>query len=177
MSAGNDKTRDWNTILYAFGNDPRFSVVLICSWLTEAEVSSYSNVRLVRDPTISNFVNLYQQSDIVVVAMFPNLFSGITVALEAAAVGVPVISSNTGGVATYFSSKEVSYVECQDPAALKRAALDLSPERRRAQAKRARARFVEDDYSSEGMIERYSDITAEILGRISSQDRKRGSNG
>ena len=58
---------------------------------------------------MSDFIACYHWADIVAVPMRQNIYSGITVALEAAAMGTPVVSSRTGGVPTYFGEDEVFY--------------------------------------------------------------------
>ena len=42
---GNDGTRDWNTLVTAFGNDPRFEVNIVCEWLSDhISLGNYDNV-------------------------------------------------------------------------------------------------------------------------------------
>ena len=102
-------------------------------------------------------------ADFVVIPMVENLYSGITVALEATALGVPVISSNTGGVPTYFSGDEVIFVPPEDPAALREATLNADYEARRAMVERAQRRFVQQDYTSAGLAQRYVALSRELL--------------
>ena len=165
LSMGSDPTRDWSTLLAAFGNDPRFELQVISPRLTDAAIAIYSNVKCPRRPTMGLFRELYEWADLVVVPMVPNLYSGITVALEAVSMGVPVISSRTGGVPTYFSDDEVLYVPPQDGDALRRAALDQSPEQRLNRTQKAQARFLREDYSSRGMAARYVSLSLELLSQ------------
>ncbi len=81
FAIGNDRTRDWATLLAAFGNDPRFHLTIICWWLTDEDIARYDNVAVVRSPTMADFRRCYAETDMVVVPMEENIFSGITVAL------------------------------------------------------------------------------------------------
>ena len=165
LSMGNDPTRDWPTLLSAFGNDARFDLQVVSGRLSDATIAAFSNVKCPRNPSMQVFRDLYRWADMVVVPMIPNLYSGITVALEAISMGVPVISSRTGGVPTYFTDQEVLYVPPQDGQALRRAALDWSPEDRLNRTRKAQCRFRREDYSSRGMAQRYVTLSMELLGR------------
>lgn len=166
FAAGNDPTRDWATLLAAVGDDPRFELELLCPWVSDEVKRRHASV--LRRPAISDhsreiFDALYCWADLVVVPMKENRFSGITVALEAAARGRPLISSRTGGVPTYFTEDEVFFVPPGDPAALREAALATVAERHR-RAAAARARLTRDDYSIRGMMARYVALSRSVLG-------------
>ena len=93
-SIGGDRTRDWRTMLGAFGNDPRFEIRLICRWIDEViNPASFSNLEIPRTSLIEAQRDAYTWADLVIMPMFRNCFSGITVACEAVAMGVPVVSS------------------------------------------------------------------------------------
>lgn len=163
LAAGNDRTRDWPTLLAALGDDPRFAVSAWTPALDAGDARRVGNLRLPKPATTAAMLDLYRDTDVVVVPMFPNLFSGITVALEAAAIGRPVISSATGGVPTYFGGDEVLFVPPGDPAALRRAVLTARGPHLAAMAARAQARFGQGDYTTRAMIERYLALTAGVL--------------
>lgn len=165
LSMGNDPTRDWPTLLAAFGNDPRFELTVISGRLSDAAVAACDNVKCPRNPTMQSFRDLYRWADLVVVPMVPNRYSGITVALEATSMGVPVLCSDTGGVPTYFSAEEVLYVPPGDAGALRDAVLAWLPAQRHQQVLRAQSRFRREDYSSRGMARRYATLSAELLAR------------
>lgn len=166
FAAGNDPTRDWGTLLAAVGDDPRFELELLCPWVSDEEKRRHASVlprSATKDHSRETFDALYRWADLVVVPMKENRFSGITVALEAAARRRPLISSRTGGVPTYFAADEVFFVPPGDPAALRDAALATAAERdRRAAA--ARARLERDDYSIRGMMSRYVVLSRSVLG-------------
>jgi glycosyltransferase involved in cell wall biosynthesis len=165
FAAGNDPTRDWATLLAAVGDDPRFEVELLCSWVSDEEKRRHPSVLprpATKDHVRETFDALYRWADLVVVPMKENRFSGITVALEAAARERPIISSRTGGVPTYFSENEVFFVPPGDPLALRNAALASASERR-FRAAAARARLVSEDYSIKGMMTRYIALSRSVL--------------
>lgn len=163
FSAGNDKTRDWVTLISAFGGDPRFHLKIVCGWLGRDDIAGLDNVELVRDPTRHEFVDLYREADFVIIPMFENIYSGITVALEASAASRPIVSTSTGGVPTYFDETEVIYVPAGDPDAMREAVLAAVRGGVGALVMNARARFDDSNYSTEGLIDRYIEITKEFL--------------
>ena len=165
LSMGSDPTRDWTTLLEAFGNDERFELVVICDWLEEATAQRYSNLRVPRRPSMAEFRALYAWADAVVVPMVANLYSGITVALEATSLGRPVVSSKTGGIPTYFSEEEVLYATPGDAHALREAVLRCNAETLLGFAQRAQRRFQQEDYSTRGLAGRYVALSEEILAR------------
>ena len=167
-SIGNDRTRDWKTLLDAFGNDARFDVRVICNWIDEiVDVKSYTNLHVPRTVSLADQLAAYDWADLVIVTMSENVYSGITVVCEATARGVPVVSTETGGVPTYFNSDEVLYVQPGDAQGLREAVLSRSAEAWRRQAEAASARFQQSDYSEHGMAKRYIECTKLMLERRS----------
>lgn len=162
FTLGNDPTRDWKTMLAAFANNDQFEVVAVSRSLTDEMVRGMRNIRIVRDPSMEQFRSLYRWADYVFIPMVSNLYSGITVALEATSMGTPVVCSDTGGVPTYFDGDQVLYVPVENPAALRDAILACTEERRTAQLTAAQARFLREDYSSAGMIRRYIELSKQL---------------
>lgn len=166
-SIGTDRTRDWKTLMAAFGNDARFEVRLVSSWAQEViDGPSYSNLVQPTDVSIEGMRANYEWADIVIVPMVENVFSGITVALEGAACGKPVISSRTGGVPTYFDDGEVIFVPPSDPDALRSAALS-DPSLLLFHAIQAQKRFERSGYSAAAMMDRYIALTNKVLSERS----------
>ena len=164
VSMGSDKTRDWKTLLAAFGNDPRFRLTIVCWRLTEADIAGYDNVYLSRITNRTDFVACYRSADMAVVPMTKNIFSGITSALDAVAAGVPLIATRTGGVPTYFNEDEVCYVPVGDPTALRNAVISSTPAERQVKASRALGTFVDRGYSHDGLARRYCAMSLPLLG-------------
>lgn len=162
---GHDSTRDWQTMLMAFGNDSRFHVTIVCKWLHDYYTKDYWNLEIPRISSINDQRDMYDKADIVIVPMSTNRFSGITVLLEAAARGKPVIASATGGVDTYLGPGEVLLVPPGEPEALRDAVLSFNDHERFALAKAAQERFVKDGYSADGMVARYVESSNRLLSR------------
>lgn len=162
ISLGSDKTRDWQILFDAFGNDDRFRLSVVCWRLSEADVAPYANVTLCRPQLRTDYLALYRSADFAVVPMRENIFSGITSALDAVASGVPLIASRTGGLPTYFDEDQVFYVPVGDAAAL-RAATEAPPEERSRRVARAWQRFQERDYSTRGLAGRYAAASRGLL--------------
>lgn len=165
FSAGNDKTRDWKTILDAFGNDDRFEVTIVCKWIEEKLVGKYRNVTLLSNPTMQDFHEHYINSSFVVVSMFENVFSGITVALEAIATGACLVSSDTGGINTYFDDTEVFYFPVGDAESLRNICLNTSRNDRLNKVSLAQIKFSKNDYHNSGMINRYLKISNSLFNK------------
>lgn len=164
VATGNDVTRDFDTVLAAFGNDPRFRLTLLTRHVSAAEAARYSNVEVPEISGMTDFKAWYLDADYVCIPLHENRYSGITVALEAAAIGAPVVCSHTGGVPTYFDEREVLYVGVGDPEDLRQRVLEQTSDARHEMALRANRRFVQCDYTTRGMMKHYAARTAAILG-------------
>ncbi|GAC1423081.1 MAG: glycosyltransferase [Burkholderiaceae bacterium] len=171
VSLGSDKTRDWETLLAAFGNDARFRLTVVCWRLSESDIAKYDNVIILRLSNSADFLACYHAADIAVVPMIENIFSGITSALDAASVGVPIIASRTGGVPTYFSEDEVYFVPVGDHLAMREAAASSTAAERLAKAERAHHRFLDRDYSSRRLARRYCDLSRSLLPGFGASNR------
>ena len=163
MAAGNDPTRDWPTFIEALADDDSFALSAWTPRLTGEQAARHANLSLPKPATRADIVALYRACDVVVIPMMDNLFSGITVALEAAALGKPIICSATGGVPTYFDEGEATYVSPGDPAALRAAVLRAGTSESLAKAHAAQARFLRCDYTTRAMIGRYVELTLPYL--------------
>jgi glycosyltransferase involved in cell wall biosynthesis len=101
---------------------------------------------------------LYEWADMVVVPLKSNLHvSGVSVILEATTSGLPVISSDTGGLRAYFSSEEVHYVPVGDSIGMRWAARTLAEDddQRFRLATAAQRRVVEAGLTSDGYALRH----------------------
>lgn len=162
-SIGDDPGRDWDCMLAAFGNDSRFEMKITCRWLEQVVAGRYDNLCIPRDVTVNDQRAFYEWADIVIVPMKRNLYSGITVMCEAAAMGKPVVATMTGGAMSYFDSGEVIYVPAGDPMAMKEAVLTATFDVLTTVAKAGQERFMRADYSARGMVERYIALSEKLL--------------
>lgn len=163
FAAGNDRTRDWDTLLQALGTDPRFTVKLACRWVTAEQIAPYPTVKLVRDPSMAMFRSLYNWADLIAIPMRENLFSGTTVALEAAALGIPILSARTGAIPTYFEDDALFYYPVGDADGLRQVAANASAVEREARAAKAHAVFQQRDYSTQALVRQYIAISQDVM--------------
>ena len=165
FAPGFDRARDWGTLLAAFGNDDRFQLTIICqrARVSDDQIKQYRNVVVMRNPTMAEFLECYREADLVAVPMKENKYSGITVALEAVAMGKPVVSSRTGGVTSYFEEEDVFFVPVGDASAMREIVLSSDHLSRHQRAESAQRRFIARDYSTRALIRRYSELTRELL--------------
>ena len=77
--------------------------------------------------------------------------------------GKPVLSTQTGGVPTYFDEEEVFYTPVGDHRDMRDAVLASDDHLRAQRAQRAQQRFLQRDYSTHGLISRYVELTRQLL--------------
>jgi glycosyltransferase involved in cell wall biosynthesis len=165
LSVGNDRDRDWETLVKALRDNPDFAVT-IASRFAQAAAKGCGNIRVCTTTTKAEILALYDWADIVVVPLKPNLHaSGITVIEEAAIRGVPVISTDVGGLRAYFDGDAIAYVRAGDPVAIRDAVrmLSASREQRFRLAARAQARMGPDGLSSDAFVRRHLELSWELL--------------
>jgi glycosyltransferase involved in cell wall biosynthesis len=162
---GNDRDRDWETLIKAFGNDPRYTVKLATRRRIPASLRA-SNVEIALFSGIRKQHELYDWADVIVVPLRPNSHaSGITVMLEAAAVGKPMVATDVGALRDYFPADEAAYVPPFDPQALRDAVdrLAAAPHEALRQAQAAAAGLLARDLTTEHYAMQHVRITREML--------------
>ncbi|BEU21495.1 glycosyltransferase family 4 protein [Paraburkholderia sp. 22B1P] len=164
---GNDRDRDWETLIKTVGNDPRFAVRLATRRRIPRALRSL-NVQVAPAAGLKKQRELYDWADVVVVPLRPNTHaSGITVMLEAAAVGKPMVVTNVGGLEDYFSARAAAYVPPFDADALREALLGLiaSPDQALQQAQAASMQLVSRDHTTQHYAQQHVKITRDLLRR------------
>ncbi|APA84815.1 glycosyltransferase family 4 protein [Paraburkholderia sprentiae WSM5005] len=162
---GNDRDRDWETLIKAVGNDPRYTVKLATRRRIPASLRA-SNVDIALFSGIKKQHELYDWADVIVVPLRPNSHaSGITVMLEAAAVGKPMVATDVGALRDYFPADEAAYVPPFDPQALRDALDRLAAEPAEAlrQAQAAAAGLLARDLTTQHYAMQHVRITREML--------------
>ncbi|MCM2495223.1 glycosyltransferase family 1 protein [Burkholderia glumae] len=164
---GNDRDRDWATLIEAFGGQPRYAVKLATRRRIPRALHR-DNVEIASVSGIARQRELYDWADVIVVPLRPNHHaSGITVMLEAAAVGKPIIVSDVGGLTDYFPRDCAAYVPAFDAGAMRGAAdrMVAQPGRALAFARAASMRLVERDLTTRQFAAQHVRITRELLQR------------
>ncbi|KVQ66653.1 glycosyltransferase [Burkholderia territorii] len=164
---GNDRDRDWRTFLAAFGGDERYDVRLATRRRVPREWHA-PNVKIGSASGLAKQHELYAWADVIVVPLRPNFHaSGITVMLEAAAVGKPMIVSDVGGLSDYFPDDTAAYVPAFDTAAMREAAdrFVADPAAALACARAAAACLRERDLTTQAFAEQHVRITRDMLRR------------
>ncbi|CAB3747742.1 glycosyl transferase [Burkholderia sp. MSh2] len=162
---GNDRDRDWRTFLAAFGGDARYDVRLATRRRVPRAWHA-PNVTIGAASGLAKQHALYAWADVIVVPLRPNHHaSGITVMLEAAAVGKPMIVSDVGGLGDYFPHDTAAYVPAFDTQAMREAAERFVAEPGAALdcARAAAACLRERDLTTRAFAEQHVRITRDML--------------
>jgi len=167
---GNDRDRDWNTLIKAFGNDARYTVRLATRRRIPASLRA-PNVDIAPAAGLVKQRELYDWADVIVVPLRPNTHvSGLTVMLEAAAVGKPMIVTDVGALQDYFTAAQAAYVPPFDPEALRQRVdrLVAAPEEGLRQAQAAARQLLTRDLTTEAFARQHVRITQDLLLRHAS---------
>lgn len=162
---GNDRDRDWTTLVAALGNDPRYHVRIATRRRVPLSARA-SNVEIARVSGIAQQRAFYEWADLIVVPLQPNTHaSGITVMLEAAAMGKPMVVTKVGGLEDYFDERAVQYVEPANAQQLREAvnALVADPARALASAREAGEQLRARDLTTENFARQHVHLTREML--------------
>ena len=166
IAVGNDRDRDWATLIAAVTGDPRFALTIV-SRRPPAELADASaNVRHVRVADNAELFALHAEADIAVVPLKANLHaSGCTVIQEATLLGLPVVCTRTGGLEAYFADGELRYVPVGDAPLLKATLVELAgdPETLAQQVAAARAK-MDAELGALNFVRRYVALSREVLG-------------
>jgi glycosyltransferase involved in cell wall biosynthesis len=109
LAVGSDRHRDWRTLHEAARllPDVRFRVATLSPLYPAADAPP--NVRVAPTSTLEDVYRTYLGAAVVVLPVTENLHaSGCTVALEAQQLGVPLITSDVGGLGMYLGDERVT---------------------------------------------------------------------
>ena len=146
LAAGNDLRRDWQTVVGAVAGRPEYDTVLLSRrGHVEALAAGHANIRFEPATGLEGLREWYRWADVLVAPSRENLHgAGLTMLLEAAAAGVPVIAARTGFIEEYLPDDSALLVPPHDTGAI-RAALESirrDPDDAGRRARRARERAV-----------------------------------
>jgi glycosyltransferase involved in cell wall biosynthesis len=123
LTVGNDRHRDFGTVLAAFEQLRRRRPSLRLVAVTRQELPATAGVEVVPHLSHGELRHLYQQAAVVLVGLRHNLHvSGITVVLEAMSLDRPVVATRTPGMEHYVAPGSGWLVEPGDPGGMARAA-------------------------------------------------------
>lgn len=174
LAVGNDRHRDWPTLLEALGGTESVELRIVSQTVDRSRVGRYPQAEVFPVRENAELIELYHWADVVAVPLEPNQHaSGITALQEAVIRGVPVIASDTGGLRAYFDDRCVEYVEPLSTVQLRSAVLELAkdPERRLRLATAAQSRMGPTGLSSESFVRAHCVLSAELIGRRQSHGR------
>jgi len=169
LALGNDRHRDWKTLIDAVGGMPKFRLKILSGSVPKRLVKGHRNVEVTRASSNDALRRAFDGATLMCVPLKANLHaSGLTAIQEAVLFGVPVVATDVGGLSAYFSADEIRYVPLGDAAAL-RAAFDeiaRDPVRARERATRAQARMAgPDDVGAQAYVRDHVALSREILNR------------
>lgn len=168
LCVGNDRHRDWKTVVKAVRGRPDLSLTIISQTADPALVRDTDNAEI---KTVSNngeLLQAYRNADVLVMPLRPNLHaSGLTVIQEAALMGVPIIATEAGGLDSYFDPSQVRYVPPFDSAAIGDALswVAANPREALGQANRAQARIRSGAIGCAAYVKRHVELSRELTGR------------
>ncbi|ACI50530.1 glycosyl transferase group 1 [Gluconacetobacter diazotrophicus PA1 5] len=165
LSLGNDRHRDWETLLRATAELPCRLTIATTDPAARRRIARYGHATLASLKNNADLLALYDQADLVVVPLGPNLHaSGLTTIQEAITRGVPVITTDVGGLRHYFDHDAVTYVPPGDIAALAHAITDLAADTPRQAAMTANAqRRMRECLNSQTYAARHVALSYELL--------------
>ena len=168
LAIGNDRDRDWPTLIAAVRDQPDVSLLILSGAVSPRLAKGARNVEIRGARTQAELMQSFEQATLVCVPLRANLHaSGITVLQEAALAGVPIVATDAGGLDAYFPRDEVRYAPVGDVEALRQAILSTAanPADACAQARRAQRRMVEGALGAEAYIRAHVELSREVLSR------------
>lgn len=166
LAVGNDRHRDWPTLIEALGRRDEFELRIASQTIDPALVANIPNVKVLTPSSNAELKELFVWADAMALPLRPNLHaSGITVLEEAALFGRPVVCTKVGGIEAYFDGEMVRYVGAGSADELRRALIELrdSPAEALAMAQRMQSHMSEQGLSSVSYVRRHVELSRELL--------------
>lgn len=171
LAVGNDRDRDWPLLLATVAGKPAFELVVASS---QCPAPALAGSLRHETPDVQRLKQLYAWADVVVVPLRENSHaSGLTVVLEAVAMGVPVVCADTGGLRDYFPDHAITYYMPGSGTDLLHAleALRSAPVAARCRVDVAQQRLLAMGYTSRDFAWRHVQLSraigaAEVSGRL-----------
>ncbi|WP_437586917.1 glycosyltransferase [Sorangium sp. So ce1000] len=172
VAVGNDRHRDWSTLVAAVRDFEACSARIVSQTAPRSTGRGCARIELLRVSRNEELAELYDWADVAVVPLKHNLHaSGITVIEEALVRGLPVVATDTGGLRSYFADDELFYCAVGDPGSLRRQ-LELcarEPDTCHERTARAQTKLREGDLNSEAYVRRHVELSRELFERAASR--------
>jgi glycosyltransferase involved in cell wall biosynthesis len=163
LSVGNDRHRDWPTLIDAA--KPARDIELRMLTATYKLRQAHENITAFTVDSNEALLAQFEWADVLVLPLKPNLHaSGITVIEEAVILGVPVICSKVGGLEAYFQEGDVLYVDPFDPDQLRNAIYRVATDDalRHSMIANSKRRMTEAKISSQDYAKRHFELSMEL---------------
>lgn len=167
LSLGNDRDRDVKTLYGALGRVHRARPQVRLVVQSRSSAPAPPGVEVVSDIPAARLAETYGEATVIAIATQTNLHvSGMTAALEAMAVGRPVVMSSTPGVDDYVADGETgTLTRVGDVTAMSDALVDLIDQRELAESwGAAAAAKVRESHSESSMCVQLADILRSSVG-------------
>jgi len=168
LSLGNDRHRDWKTLIEALAHYRNYEVKIVTSARLSRLLVNVPNVTIERPQTNRELMALYDWADCVVLCLSANVHaSGITVIQEAVVQGIPVVCTDTGGLRSYFTSEDIRYTPIANPVAVREAIDELAADSnmQRMMKTNAISRMRNNNLDSRSFVRRHVELSMKLLGR------------
>lgn len=168
LAAGNDRHRDWATLIEAVRGAEDIELQILSGTAPAHLAKSCPNVSVRSAKSNDEMLEALRWADLACVPLKTNLHaSGITAIQEAILSGVPVVATDVGGLDLYFPHDEVHYVPPHDPISLRGALRSLSNDAKSAQTRAiaAQTRMTNrETHGAHAYVTRHVEISRELLG-------------
>ncbi|MFC5847245.1 glycosyltransferase [Deinococcus petrolearius] len=109
LALGNDIHRDWLTLINAVKDLDQVTLKILTS--KNINLDKVDNVEIINTAGQKEVLEYYAWADAIAIPLKENMHaSGLTVMLEASAIGKPVLITYAGGLDEYFTDKEVTFI-------------------------------------------------------------------
>ena len=167
LALGNDRHRDWSTLIAAATGCDDIEVVIFSGTIDRRLATAAANVTVDVLRSNDQLAAEMARATVMCVPLTMNHHaSGITVIEEAVLMGVPVVATDIGGLRGYFGDGELRYVGRGDAVALRAAirAVAADPVAAAAIAVRAQDHLIANGLDANGYIRRHVELSRELIG-------------
>jgi glycosyltransferase involved in cell wall biosynthesis len=161
LAIGNDMHRDWRTLSEALGGVPQVALRILSGKFPDQLLHKNISVETTDQRGV---VEAYEWADCVVVPVIDNLHaSGVTVALEAAALGVPLVIARGGGLDHYLDDEAAFFFDVGDVESLRSTVLGMPSSDYLGKARMAQKQLQDRDLTTAGYSKRSAELSRELL--------------